>query len=226
MSTYWHYECLDHPGGLISEEEFTQHTDDSHFERGIQLIAQRPVERDERYWSLGPLTSDSVPSDAYFEMQARRFLHEHPTCRLGVISESGTRRDVAGQELAANRPPQPFTTLAEHLLDPALPVDAQALSFPTLHIQHQKTAVNISTAIFYLVEGVAAVLVNGMLRPAQFDAMSAEVAAFNDDPRAGWAGLAAAAAAHLVDEQSELDQEAAALRRRAQQLAVNAAAWS
>lgn len=97
MSTYWSFECLDHPGGLISDNEFTQHTGDRHYELGIQLISQRPVETDNRYWSLVPNATDAERSDAYFEMSARAFLSDHPTCRLGLISEYGERREVPGQ---------------------------------------------------------------------------------------------------------------------------------
>lgn len=103
MSTYWYYECLDHPGGLTAEDEFTQHTDDRHFKRGIQLISMRPVERDDSYWQTGSLLGDAERVDSYFEMQARGFLNVHPNCRLGIINEYGDRRGVPDQTSDAER---------------------------------------------------------------------------------------------------------------------------
>lgn len=86
MSTYWYYECLDHDPTIESQDEFTQHTDDSHFEAGVRLAQSRPV----------------VPKDFefhdrsrdYFDGNARRFLIHHPTCRLGLINEYRDRRDL------------------------------------------------------------------------------------------------------------------------------------
>lgn len=100
MSTYWYFECLNHEPPLRSGEEFTQHTRDRHWDRALELAANRPVEIDDRYWSLGSVP-DSARSDAYFGMQARSFLSEHPTCRLGIVNEYGDReplRDPADQE--------------------------------------------------------------------------------------------------------------------------------
>lgn len=101
MSTYWHYECLSHPGGLISADEFTQHSDDRYYDQGVALIAQRPVERDDRYWSLLAGTSDEDRTDLYFSMQARAFLSEHPTCVIGIIDEYGERGPLPAQTTPA-----------------------------------------------------------------------------------------------------------------------------
>lgn len=95
MSTYWYFECLDHDPPLRSVDEFTQHTEDTHWYRALNLAANRPVEVDDRYWSLGNV-SDEERSDAYFSMQARSFLAKHPSCRLGLVSEYGDRRPLSG----------------------------------------------------------------------------------------------------------------------------------
>lgn len=94
MSTYWHYECMSHTPPLRSEE-FTQHTDDRHFQRGIDLIAQRPVEADNRYWSARYAT-EAEQVDGYFTMNATSFLAEHPDCLIELVSEYGERRDADG----------------------------------------------------------------------------------------------------------------------------------
>lgn len=90
MSTYWYFECLDHTPTLRSQEEFTQHTGDRHWDRAIQLAASRPVDVDDSYWGLDrviPNPTDEQRSDAYFSMQTRAFLAQHPTCRLGIVNE-------------------------------------------------------------------------------------------------------------------------------------------
>lgn len=89
MSTYWYFECLDHTPPLQSSEEFTQHTRDRHWDRAMEMAAARPVERGDDYWRLGPHASDAERSDAYFTMQTRAFLSEHPSCRLGLVNEYG-----------------------------------------------------------------------------------------------------------------------------------------
>lgn len=82
MSTYWHFECTDHTPPLLSEE-FTQHTDDIHYVRGIELAQNRPVAES------GP-TFRGLSHD-YFDRNARAFLFQHPACSLAVVSEYGTR---------------------------------------------------------------------------------------------------------------------------------------
>lgn len=92
MSTCWYYECLDHEPPIRSTDEFTQHTDDRHYESGIGLIGQRPVTRDDRYFTRSDLwrTEQSL-SEAYFRMNATTFLADHPTCRIGLVNEYGER---------------------------------------------------------------------------------------------------------------------------------------
>lgn len=82
MSTYWYFECLDHNPPLRSEEEFTQHTGDSAFNRAIELAQSRPVTYE---WHSG--IGESV--DTYFEGNARQFLVKHPTCCLQIMNEYG-----------------------------------------------------------------------------------------------------------------------------------------
>lgn len=91
MSTEWFYECLEHHPPLKSDSEFTQHTDDVYFEHAMLLASQRPVmySEEERY-NMGSAWS----SEAYFDMNAREFLVNHPTCLLGIISEYGERRTM------------------------------------------------------------------------------------------------------------------------------------
>lgn len=96
MSTWWYYECLNHDPPLTSAAEFTQHTADQHFIRGLELVAERPVEGDDSYWGLVSATDDER-TDAYFNMNARQFLKDHPTCRIGLVNEYGERRGIEGQ---------------------------------------------------------------------------------------------------------------------------------
>lgn len=94
MSTYWYYECLDHTPPLQAADEFTQHTGDRHYQRAIDLTAARPVDPNETYWSTADMLNDADRSDAYFSMNARRFLVAHPTCRLGFVNEYGDHRPL------------------------------------------------------------------------------------------------------------------------------------
>jgi hypothetical protein len=94
MSTYWHYECLDHSPTLQSDEEFTQHTDDKWFKQGVEMAMNRPqAEDDGSYWR-GGFEGDGGEAGAYFRMNALKFLHFHPTCRIGLINEYGERREL------------------------------------------------------------------------------------------------------------------------------------
>lgn len=95
MSTYWHFQCLDHTPPLTSEDEFTQHTDDTAFHRGLALAAARPLPSEDELDRLG-----LEPSSDYFDRNARRFLIKHPACRLGLLNEYGDTRalDAAPKE--------------------------------------------------------------------------------------------------------------------------------
>lgn len=86
MSCYWRFECLDHDPPIVSYEEFTQHTDDEAFRDGVMAALNRPVHPN------GPLII--AGSDDYFAWNAWRFLRDHPTCRLGLLSENDVRREL------------------------------------------------------------------------------------------------------------------------------------
>lgn len=94
MSTYWYFECQDHDPPLQSSDEFTQHTNDLHFKTGIAMAQTRPQPEDQgEYWQ-GIFSTDIEQSRAYFRMNALKFLHFHPTCRLGLINEYGERTSL------------------------------------------------------------------------------------------------------------------------------------
>ena len=76
MSTYWYFECLSHSPALPSQDEFTQHTNDSAYWAAIEMASRRP------------LAADSLPGE-YFGDQAYRFLVQHPSCELGLVNEYG-----------------------------------------------------------------------------------------------------------------------------------------
>jgi len=84
VSTYWYFECLDHTPPLVSDGEFTQHTDDDPFRRAVTLAQHRPV--------AGPW--DGPPPASHFESNARRFLAAHPACRVGLVNEYGEHRPL------------------------------------------------------------------------------------------------------------------------------------
>lgn len=90
MSTYWYYECLDHDPPIQSLDEFTQHTEDEAFARGVGLTEARPLAEKECTWN--------DRSREYFDNNARRFLLQHPTCRVGIINEYGERRLIAASD--------------------------------------------------------------------------------------------------------------------------------
>jgi hypothetical protein len=98
VSTYWYFQCLDHTPPLTSEDEFTQHTDDAAFHRGVKLAASRPLPTEDELDDLGLHLSDD-----YFSRNARRFLLAHPACSLGLLNEQGDRRalDAAPKETPA-----------------------------------------------------------------------------------------------------------------------------
>lgn len=93
MSTYWYFECPDHNPPLRSEGEFTQHTHDDHWRHALELADSRPVDR----WAKPYSYRDDMEgrSLAYFDRNARRFLADHPYCRLRVVSEYGVYENVA-----------------------------------------------------------------------------------------------------------------------------------
>jgi hypothetical protein len=87
VSTYWYFQCLDHTPPLGSDE-FTQHTDDEDYQRGIALAAARPL--DHAWWD--------GPQGTYAERNARSFLEAHPRCRLEAVSEYGDCRPLPSLE--------------------------------------------------------------------------------------------------------------------------------
>ena len=95
MSTYCYFECLNHEPPLRSENEFTQHVGDRHWDHAMTLMDSRQVEEDNSYWS-SRFGSDAEQVDAYFNMQARSFLHQHPTCDIGIVTEYGERLNRDG----------------------------------------------------------------------------------------------------------------------------------
>jgi hypothetical protein len=92
MSTSWYFECLDHEPPIVSDMEFTQHTDDEHFQRALKLVEARPLAEEP-----GVCPSDDpgrIASFEYFDRNARQFLRQHPHCSLGLLNEYGDRRPV------------------------------------------------------------------------------------------------------------------------------------
>lgn len=87
MSTYWYFECVAHTPPLRSDDEFTQHTDDSAFKRGVELALNR-ADID------SPWTGESHEAADYFERNARRFLVQHPECPLELVNEYGERQPL------------------------------------------------------------------------------------------------------------------------------------
>ena len=86
MSTWCYFQCLDHNPPLIADLEFTQHVGDLYWNRAVDLIDQRPV-------SLNENVGENDPAADYFERNARRFLHAHPTCRIGIVDEYGRQHE-------------------------------------------------------------------------------------------------------------------------------------
>lgn len=95
MSTYCYFECLNHEPPLRSENEFTQHVGDSHWHHAMELMDSRPVDADDSYWS-SQFFSNEDQSNSYFDMQARSFLHQHPTCDIGIVTEYDMRLNRDG----------------------------------------------------------------------------------------------------------------------------------
>lgn len=121
-----------------------------------------------------------------------------------------------------------MNTLAEHLLDPNLSAHAAVESGPTfpLHVQHEKRAVTVSAAVFYVEDGTPVIIVNGMFRPAEFEELTAEIAEFNTDPQKGWSQLAFAGYNQLVDEAEKLQEQARLLHRQADELDSKHLLWA
>lgn len=121
-----------------------------------------------------------------------------------------------------------MNTLAEHLLDPHLSAHAAVEDGPTfpLQMQHEKRAVTIAAAVFYVEDGIPVVIVNAMFRPAEFEALSAEIAEFNADPQRGWAQLAFACHSQLFDEAEQLEEQARRLYRQANDLNDKHLLWA
>ena len=121
-----------------------------------------------------------------------------------------------------------MNTLAEHLLDPHLSAHAaveEGPAFP-LHVQHEKRAVTVAAAVFYVQDGQPVVIVNGMFRPAEFAELTAEVSSFNVDPKKGWSQLAFASHNHLNEEADELERQVDQLRREADALDGKHLLWA
>jgi hypothetical protein len=115
VSTYWYFVCLDHEPQLSSADEFTQHTDDVDYANAMALAMARPL--DESWWE-----GDQGGHLGYMERNARRFLQQHPSCRLEAVSEYGDHRDVPAARTstadAAEHGPQerpPRNTLDDRL---------------------------------------------------------------------------------------------------------------
>lgn len=109
-------------------------------------------------------------------------------------------------------------TLAEHLLDPNLPLATVDAGFPPLHIQHENRAVNVAAAVYYVEDGAAVAIINALVRPAQFSAIEAEVAELNTNTERGWARLAIESAQNLDNEADELMRQVEALRTQSKAL--------
>lgn len=85
--------CLDHNPPLKSEDEITQHVGDRYYDTAVRLINARPL-ADEDTWNGWYRGYDESGADSYFESHARRFLYQHPTCRLCLVSEYEERFDT------------------------------------------------------------------------------------------------------------------------------------
>jgi hypothetical protein len=95
MSTYWYFECMDHTPRLTSDE-FTQHTDDKHYDRAVELVANRPLVTDWDEGIFAETASEIVTS--YFAGNANSFLVNHPTCHIGFVNEYNERRSSNGSK--------------------------------------------------------------------------------------------------------------------------------
>lgn len=93
MSCAWSFECLSHTPA-IEGEEFTNHTDDHHYKRALELARMRPLDVD---WN------DVVYNehDSY-ERAAKIFLLRHVNCEIGIVNEYGTHLTLDEAE-----PPSP-----------------------------------------------------------------------------------------------------------------------
>lgn len=94
MSTYWYYKCLEHDPPLISDDEFTQHTDDYAFREGVWLANTRVewIELERRAEEAGMHLS--ADHDHFLRTNAMRFLRGHPKCKLGLVNEYGDEADL------------------------------------------------------------------------------------------------------------------------------------
>lgn len=78
MSIYFYLQCLDHDPPLLSESEVGQHYYD------LPNIRRVLDHRDEL---VGEQKWRTVI--AQFDINAVRFLHGHPKCRIGIVDEYG-----------------------------------------------------------------------------------------------------------------------------------------
>lgn len=81
---------MDHDPPILSDDEFTQHTDDEHFLHGVGLAKDRPLREKKFTYRDG--------GREYFDRNARRFLISHPKCTLELVSENGERRTLNDSE--------------------------------------------------------------------------------------------------------------------------------
>jgi hypothetical protein len=104
LSTYWYFRCDSHTPPVESDEEFTQHTNDSAFRHGLELLKQRPVSYDDMVSQKG---EGDVASD-YFAGNAVRFLQHHPHCKITVINEYGVEWPLEDEQSSPDLPADPY----------------------------------------------------------------------------------------------------------------------
>jgi hypothetical protein len=90
MSTSFYLECLEHQPSITSDE-VSQH-DDHHVQAAIRMASG----------------ADPIPDDPWevltgYELEAARFLLEHPNCALDLIDEYGARRLIPGRGVDKDR---------------------------------------------------------------------------------------------------------------------------
>ena len=94
MSTYVYLTCLDHTPPLTASEESGQHLYDLPQIRADVLHRRVLVEAYE---------IDYAGPEAYFRRNSVRFLHQHKTCRIGIVDEYDREHQVIDTALIDNR---------------------------------------------------------------------------------------------------------------------------
>ena len=79
MSTYFYYECMDHDPPLRSADEVGQ--------RYRHLPYIKRWLRDRAFFAKA--WSEGWVPEGYFDKSAARFLAQHPTCTVRIITEYG-----------------------------------------------------------------------------------------------------------------------------------------